>query len=68
MHTDTSFEQCSLLSFRTSDKSSDVGDEMCENPIIRKISFTGSTGVGKHLMKLSSDTMKKLSLGKCLRQ
>jgi succinate-semialdehyde dehydrogenase/glutarate-semialdehyde dehydrogenase len=46
----------------TSDKASDVGDEMCENPLVRKISFTGSTGVGKHLMNLSSGTMKKLSL------
>jgi len=40
----------------------EVGDEFCTNPIVKKISFTGSTPVGKLLMKLSSDTMKRLSL------
>jgi len=39
-----------------------VGTELCTNPNVRKISFTGSTRVGKELMKLSSDTMKRLSL------
>jgi succinate-semialdehyde dehydrogenase/glutarate-semialdehyde dehydrogenase len=34
------------------------------NPAVKKISFTGSTAVGKLLMKLSSDTVKRLSLGK----
>ncbi|KAK1745348.1 succinate-semialdehyde dehydrogenase [Skeletonema marinoi] len=40
----------------------EVGDEMCVNSIIKKISFTGSTPVGKLLMKQSSDTVKRLSL------
>jgi succinate-semialdehyde dehydrogenase/glutarate-semialdehyde dehydrogenase len=40
----------------------EVGDEMCKNDIIKKISFTGSTPVGKLLMKQSSDTVKRLSL------
>lgn len=40
----------------------EVGEEMCSNPIVKKISFTGSTPVGKLLMKLSSDTVKRLSL------
>jgi hypothetical protein len=40
----------------------EVGDEMCTNSIIKKISFTGSTPVGKLLMKQSSDTVKRLSL------
>lgn len=39
-----------------------VGRELSENPMIRKVSFTGSTQVGKILMKQSSSTMKKLSL------
>lgn len=39
-----------------------VGDEMCANPAVRKLSFTGSTEVGKILMKQCADTMKKLSL------
>ena len=38
----------------------EVGDEMCTNPIVEKISFTGSTDVGKLLMKLSSDTVKRM--------
>jgi succinate-semialdehyde dehydrogenase/glutarate-semialdehyde dehydrogenase len=40
----------------------EVGDEMCSNSIIKKISFTGSTPVGKLLMKQSSDTVKRMSL------
>merc|ERR1712238_44172 len=39
-----------------------VGSEFCRNEIVKKISFTGSTTVGKHLMKLSSSTIKRLSL------
>lgn len=39
-----------------------LGLAMCESPIIKKISFTGSTRVGKLLMRQSSDTLKKLSL------
>src|SRR5215470_5398454 len=32
------------------------------NPAVRKISFTGSTAVGKQLMKQAADQMKRLSL------
>lgn len=39
-----------------------VGLEFCESPHIKKISFTGSTPVGKLLMKQSSSTLKKLSM------
>ncbi|KAE8357641.1 Aldehyde/histidinol dehydrogenase [Aspergillus caelatus] len=39
-----------------------LGLAMCESDIIKKISFTGSTRVGKLLMKQSSSTLKKLSL------
>ena len=45
----------------------EIGEEFCTNPIIKKISFTGSTAVGKHLMKMSSGTVKRLSLGKYAR-
>lgn len=38
-----------------------VGKELTTNPTIKKVSFTGSTGVGKLLMKQSADTMKKCS-------
>jgi succinate-semialdehyde dehydrogenase/glutarate-semialdehyde dehydrogenase len=40
----------------------DVADEFLENPIVRKISFTGSTEVGKQLMRGAADGMKRLSL------
>jgi len=40
----------------------EVGDEFLENPICRKISFTGSTEVGKHLMRGAADQVKRLSL------
>jgi len=40
----------------------DVADEFLENPICRKISFTGSTEVGKQLMRGAADGLKRLSL------
>ncbi|KAA3451444.1 succinate-semialdehyde dehydrogenase (NADP(+)) [Mesorhizobium sp. SARCC-RB16n] len=39
-----------------------VGRELCSNPKVRKISFTGSTEVGRLLMRQCSDQIKKLSL------
>jgi len=39
-----------------------VGLELSTNPEVRKISFTGSTGVGKLLMKQASGTVKRVSL------
>ncbi|KAH6889221.1 Aldehyde/histidinol dehydrogenase [Thelonectria olida] len=36
--------------------------ELCTNPLVKKISFTGSTGVGKMLAKLATGTLKKVSL------
>lgn len=38
-----------------------AGKLLCEHPTIKKISFTGSTNVGKLLMSQSSSTLKKLS-------
>ncbi|KAL8646861.1 MAG: hypothetical protein Q9210_005888, partial [Variospora velana] len=43
------------------DNTAEVGSALTSNPTIRKVSFTGSTGVGKLLMKQSADTLKKLS-------
>ena len=40
----------------------EFADEVLANPICRKISFTGSTEVGKQLMKGAADQMKRLSL------
>jgi succinate-semialdehyde dehydrogenase/glutarate-semialdehyde dehydrogenase len=39
-----------------------IGAELCANPTVRKLSFTGSTEVGRILMRQSADTVKKLSL------
>ncbi|GBQ54176.1 NAD-dependent succinate-semialdehyde dehydrogenase [Acidomonas methanolica] len=39
-----------------------IGAELTANPIVRKLSFTGSTRVGAILMKQSADTIKRLSL------
>ncbi len=39
-----------------------VGRELCSNPKVRKISFTGSTEVGRILMRQCSDQIKKVSL------
>jgi succinate-semialdehyde dehydrogenase/glutarate-semialdehyde dehydrogenase len=39
-----------------------IGRELCANPVVRKLSFTGSTEVGRILMRQSADTIKKLSL------
>ncbi|WP_047536975.1 NADP-dependent succinate-semialdehyde dehydrogenase [Shewanella sp. ZOR0012] len=39
-----------------------IGNEMCSNPIVRKLSFTGSTQVGIKLMEQCAPTLKKLSL------
>jgi succinate-semialdehyde dehydrogenase / glutarate-semialdehyde dehydrogenase len=40
----------------------EIGAEMTSNPTVRKLSFTGSTAIGKKLMVQSAATMKKLSL------
>ena len=39
----------------------EVGSALTSSATVRKVSFTGSTGVGRLLMKQSSDTLKKLS-------
>jgi succinate-semialdehyde dehydrogenase/glutarate-semialdehyde dehydrogenase len=41
---------------------SDIGNELTSNPIVKKLSFTGSTEVGKLLMEQCARTVKKLSL------
>jgi succinate-semialdehyde dehydrogenase / glutarate-semialdehyde dehydrogenase len=40
----------------------EIGAEMCRNPLVRKITFTGSTEVGKKLIKQSAGTVKKVSM------
>ncbi len=40
----------------------EIGKVLCDSPVVRKLSFTGSTEVGRILMRQSADTIKKLSL------
>jgi acyl-CoA reductase-like NAD-dependent aldehyde dehydrogenase len=42
--------------------SSVVGEELITNPITRMVAFTGSTEIGKHLMRTAADDLKKLVL------
>ena len=39
-----------------------IGKSICENPLVKKISFTGSTGVGKILLANSASTVKKVQM------
>ncbi len=45
-----------------SGKSSEIGEELTKNPIVRKITFTGSTSIGKKLMEQASSTVKKVTM------
>ncbi|RST83467.1 NAD-dependent succinate-semialdehyde dehydrogenase [Aquibium carbonis] len=40
----------------------EIGDEICANPMVKKITFTGSTEVGKILIEKSAATVKKVSM------
>ncbi len=40
----------------------EIGDELCSNPLVKKITFTGSTEVGKMLIEKSASTVKKVSM------
>ena len=51
-----------VLSILPSSRSAELGIEFCQNPTVRKLSFTGSTNVGRILMRQSADQIKKLSL------
>lgn len=51
-----------LLNVVVGKKSRDIGGEMCANETVRKLTFTGSTEVGRVLMRQCSDDIKKVSL------
>lgn len=46
----------------TSSRSSEVGKEFCENPAVRKLTFTGSTEVGRILLRQAADQVMKCSM------
>jgi succinate-semialdehyde dehydrogenase/glutarate-semialdehyde dehydrogenase len=41
---------------------SEIGNEICDNPLVRKITFTGSTEVGKVILERAARTVKKVSM------
>lgn len=43
-------------------KASEIGGELTSNPLVRKISFTGSTEIGKQLVAQGAATMKRMSM------
>jgi len=51
-----------VFSVITSASSAAIGAEFCENEKVRKLSFTGSTEVGRILMRQCADQIKKVSL------
>ncbi|MGI1668739.1 MAG: NAD-dependent succinate-semialdehyde dehydrogenase [Neptuniibacter sp.] len=51
-----------LFSVLTTSDAVAVGGEMTSNPTVKKVTFTGSTGVGKLLMKQCADTVKRTSM------
>ncbi|MGP9803784.1 NAD-dependent succinate-semialdehyde dehydrogenase [Paracoccus sp. NSM] len=51
-----------ILSVVTSSRSSDIGKEFCENPTVRKLTFTGSTEVGRILLRQAADQVMKCSM------
>jgi succinate-semialdehyde dehydrogenase/glutarate-semialdehyde dehydrogenase len=51
-----------LLSIIVGIDSIEIGKELTDNPLVKKLSFTGSTNVGKQLIKQCADTVKKTSM------
>ena len=51
-----------VLSVVTSTASGEVGREFCENPLVRKLTFTGSTEVGRVLLRQAADQVMKCSM------
>lgn len=51
-----------VLNVLTTSGSSEVGQVLCASPTVRHLSFTGSTEVGRILMRQCAPTVKKLSL------
>jgi succinate-semialdehyde dehydrogenase / glutarate-semialdehyde dehydrogenase len=45
----------------TGTNSAEAGRELAEHPLVRKVTFTGSTEVGKQLMRYAAGTMKRVS-------
>ncbi|SEM98145.1 succinate-semialdehyde dehydrogenase / glutarate-semialdehyde dehydrogenase [Loktanella fryxellensis] len=51
-----------VFSVVTSSSASEAGKEFCENPVVRKLTFTGSTEVGRILLRQAADQVMKCSM------
>lgn len=51
-----------VINFVTSSNAALVGGELAMNPVVRKVSFTGSTEIGKALIKQCADNVKRVSM------
>ena len=51
-----------VLSIIPSSRSTEIGKEFCENPAVRKLTFTGSTEVGRILLRQAADQVMKCSM------
>ena len=51
-----------VLNILPSSSSSEIGKEFCENPAVRKLTFTGSTEVGRILLRQAADQVMKCSM------
>lgn len=51
-----------VVNLVTGTDSAGIGAEMATNPLVRKLTFTGSTEVGKQLLALAAGTVKRVSL------
>jgi succinate-semialdehyde dehydrogenase/glutarate-semialdehyde dehydrogenase len=51
-----------VLSILPAKRGEEIGKEFCENPIVRKLTFTGSTEVGRILLRQAADQVMKCSM------
>ncbi|RVU32241.1 MULTISPECIES: NAD-dependent succinate-semialdehyde dehydrogenase [Neptunomonas] len=51
-----------VINVVTTKRPIEVGRELCTNPIVKKVSFTGSTPVGKIILGMAAETVKKASM------
>ena len=51
-----------VINLVTCEKPAAVGEEFCSNPLVRKLTFTGSTAVGKKLSQAAAPQLKRVSM------
>ncbi|RJX64961.1 NAD-dependent succinate-semialdehyde dehydrogenase [Vibrio sinensis] len=51
-----------VINVVTTSRPAEIGDVLCRHPLVRKVSFTGSTPVGKLILRQAADTVKKVSM------